>query len=525
MSGTTSQPSVRREARPLAAVIARVVRLVVGIGVLVVGIAIAAMLVATRPQVPRVTRSAPVLQVRTMEAVETQVPRTWEGFGTVRAMRVAQIPAQVSGLVVERPGAVEAGFAIVGRDLGEVGPGIELGAGGSGPVEAGTIDPGAYLRALRDAASDGLILQIEASDYLSRLSSALELVESTRAQLASLDVQESRTAEMVALAIQEREIQEREVERVVGALAQGGGNESEIERRRGLLLLAQRNETNLLDQLDRIGPRRAELNATVREQWAAAEVARQNLARTVVTSPISGVLQEVMYRPGDWAQAGTTIARVVDLSRVEVPLKLPQSAGSAVGVGDEAELRSDTHGGSTWRGRVVRLAPEADAQTRTLTVYVEVEQQEAVAGTDGAAVLRPGQFVIGQVRSSRIERVVLVPRHAVEEDSIYVAAPAEDVAGTAVMVARRIGVQVLFSVVGARSELDPVESQWLAIRPTAGPETGLRVGSTIIVSNLDDLHDGLLIGVNGAAGGHDAHATTATPAGNGGSDAATGDVR
>lgn len=518
MSGTTSQPPAREESRPVARpvvrIVARTVRVAVGAIVLVVGVSIAAMLVATRPTVPRVTRSAPVLQVRTMQAIETQVPRTWEGYGTVRAMRVAQIPAQVSGLVLERPAKIEAGLAIPGRDLTAVAPGVELGEGGSGPVEAGTIDPAAYLGALRDAASDGLILQIEPADYLSRFSSALEQVQATRAQLDSLSVQENRTREMVALAVEERQIQERELERLVGATAQGGGNESEVERRRGLLLLAQRNETNLLDQLDRIAPRRAELHATVREQWAAAEVARQNLARTVVTSPISGVLQEVMYRPGEWAQAGTPIARVVDLSRVEVPLRLPQSAGSAVAVGDDAELRIDTAGGAAWRGRVVRLAPEADAQTRTLTVYVEVEQ----SGTDGRTPLRPGQFVVGQVRSSRVERVVLVPRHAVEEDAVYVAAPAQSVEGSAVTVARRVPVQMLFSFVGQRTDLDPVESQWVAIRPAGQAPHGLPVGAAVIVSNLDDLHDGLLIGVSAGHTAADAHAA-------GGRTPEPGDVR
>jgi len=496
--------------------------------VLAVGLGIAGVLVATRPEVPRTARSAPVLQVRTMTATEARVPRSWEGYGTARAMRVAQIPAQVSGLVVERPAQFEAGFAIEGRDLNAVGPGVELGEGGAGPVEAGTIDPSAYLGAVRDAASGGLILRIEPSDYLSRLSSALEQVQATRAQLDSLDVQESRTREMVALVIEEREIQERELERLVGATAQGGGNESEVERRRGLLLLAQRNETNLLDQVDRIGPRRAELRAMVREQWAAAEVARQNLARTVVTSPIAGVLQEVMYRPGEWAQAGTPIARVVDLSRIEVPLRLPQAAGTAVAVGDEAVLRIDTQGGAEWRGRVVRLAPEADAQTRTLTVYVEVDQSEAIAGAaessasepgatlaggasgDPPALLRPGQFVVGQVQSRRLERVVLVPRHAVEEDAVYVAAQSEDVEGASVMVARRVAVEVLFSLVGSRPDLDPIENQWMAVRPVMGSEVGLHTGSAIIVSNLDDLHDGLLIGVNGGGG---AHMTTATPGG------------
>ncbi len=484
MSGSTSTPP----ARLVAPVLARVVRVLAGVLVLAAGVAVAAVLVATRPLAPRTSRSAPLLQVRTMPASEARIPRVWEGYGTVRPMRVAQIPAQVSGMVVERPAEVEAGWSIVAR-----GGGL-----GSEIASEGVLDAGAYLASLREAAEGGLILRIDPSDYIARLRSALEQAAGTRAQLASLVVQETRAREMAELAKQEREIQERELGRLESAITQGGGNESEVERRRGLLLLARRNETGLLEQIDRVGPRRAELEANLREQESNAEVARQNLARTVVTSPIDGVLQEVMYRPGEWAQAGTPIARVVDLSRVEVPLRVPMAASTAVQVGDEAILRIDSRDDREWRGRVVRVSPEADPQTRTLSVYVEVEQTGAAGSDAGRAPLLPGQFVVGRIQTVRTERVMLVPRRAVLEDSLFVAAPAEGEGGVPVVVARRVGVDVLFNLVGERPDLDPVETQWSAVRP----DGQLAVGAAIIVSNLDDLREGLVIGVDasGATG-------------------------
>lgn len=486
---SSSPPS---SATPVARVIARIVRAVVGVGVLAAGLGVAGMLVATRPEAPRASRATPVMQVRTMPATESEVPRLWEGYGTARPMRVAQIPAQVSGTVIERPPEVEAGRAINARviERGSTSTGLPA----DGPAGDGAGAAGALLASVEAAAAGGLIVRIDPSDYLSRLTSALEQAAATRAQIESLQVQETRAREMAGLAREEREIQEREVGRLIEAIAQGGGNDSEVERRRGLLLAAQRNETILLDQIDRISPRRAELEAILREQASGADVARQNLARTVVTSPIAGVLQEILYRPGEWAQAGTTIARVVDLSRIEVPLRVPVSASAEVGPGDAATLRIDNGSGREWHGRVVRLSPEADAATRTLTVYVEVDQ--AVGGAEGRGLLLPGQFVVGRIQSSRTERVVLVPRRAVAEDTVFIAASEVGEDGSRVTVARRARVEVLFNLVGDRPDLDPVETQWSAVRAGAG----LVAGSAVIVSNLDDLHDGLLVGVAPAAG-------------------------
>lgn len=487
-----SDSSTTLVANPLARVVSRIIRIAVGLAILAAGVGVAVMLVATRPVAPRVTRPDPLLQVRTMPATAADVPRIWEGYGTARGMNVAQIPAQVSGTVIERPAGVEAGLPISRPATAE--PSVESAA-----------DAAEYLRALRLWAGRGLILQIEPTDYLGRYQSALEQAHSTRAQLQSLAVQEIRFGQMAALARQEREIQERELGRVIEADAQGGGNESEIERRRATLFQAQRVETGLLEQLDQIEPRRLELQARLRDQESAADVARQNLARTVVTSPIDGTLQDVLFRPGEWVPAGTPVARVVDLSRVEVPLRMSIAAGSSIAVGDPVSLRTDGIADLEFSGRVARLAPEADPQTRTFTVFVEVLQSPG----GPAPMLLPGQFVVGRATTSGTQRVLLVPRRAVEEDAVYVAREAGPDAAIGSRVARRVPVSVLFNLVGDRPDLDPVETQWSAVRA----DVALDEGAPIIVSNLDDLHDGLLVGVAGGATAAGTPASSAPGAG------------
>ncbi|MEZ6234953.1 MAG: HlyD family efflux transporter periplasmic adaptor subunit [Phycisphaerales bacterium] len=474
-----------------ARVVSLVVRSVVGVGILVIAIAVAGTLVATRPSPPRANRPEPVLQVRVMPAASAQVARVWTGYGTARAMIAAQIPAQVSGVATERPTRIEPGMAVPAVRT-PTDPAMD-------PVPSRMEDQSlferpedrvggrAYLAWLREAAGEGLIVQIDPSDYIARLDSALDQIAATRAQISSLGVQETRLREQVALATREREVQERELTRIEEAQSAGGANLSEIERRRSTLFLAQRVETQLLEQLEQIEPRRAELRARLRDQASVARIARENLGRTVITSPIAGSLQDVMVEQGEWVQSGAAVARVVDLSRVEVPLRVPMSAAGSIRVGDGVTLRADVRADLSWEGRVARLAPEGDAGTRTLTVFVEVRQDP----DEGGDLLRPGQFVVGDVRTERVERVLLVPRRVIADDRLYVAVESEAAEGGTIMVARSVHATPLFAVVGQRPDLDPRETEWIAL--DRGGDLG--EGDRVIVTNIDDLHEGLVVGV------------------------------
>ncbi|MCA9288767.1 MAG: HlyD family efflux transporter periplasmic adaptor subunit [Phycisphaerales bacterium] len=480
-----------------ARVVSLVVRSVVGVGILVVAIGVAGTLVATRPSPPRANRPEPVLQVRVMPATSAQVARVWTGYGTARAMNAAQIPAQVSGVAVERPTRIETGMAVpaveppVDPAMDPVpGPDSSPGSDPTAERPEDRVGGRAYLDWLRAAAGEGLIVQIDPSDYIARLDSALDQIAATRAQIASLGVQEARVREQVALATREREVQERELGRLEEAQSAGGANVSEIERRRSTLFLAQRVEAQLLEQYEQIEPRRTELRARLRDQAAVARIARENLGRTVITSPIAGSLQEVMVEQGEWVQSGAPVARVVDLSRVEVPLRVPMSAAGSIRVGDGVTLRADVRADLSWEGRVARLAPEGDAGTRTLTVFVEVRQDP---GGD-ADLLRPGQFVVGDVRTQRLERVLLVPRRVIADDRLYIAVESEAAEGGTIMVARSVHATPLFAVVGQRPDLDPLETEWIAL--ARGGQLG--EGDRVIVTNIDDLHEGLVVGVAGA---------------------------
>src|SRR5690606_27867859 len=213
---------------------------------------------------------------------------------------------------------------------------------------------------------------------------------------------------------------------------------------------------------------------------AQLEVAREQLSRTRIESPIDGFLQEVAVRPGDLVAPGTFVARIVDPGRLEIPLRLPASAAATAAPGDEAHLWVDGPGDRAWDGRVARIAPDVEPESRSLVVYVEVQQS---AGGDVRDLLRPGQFLVGRVVTREARAGLLVPRRAVQDDAVWVVEPLGDGLGRLV----RHQVEVERYLEGEFPGIDPRERQWAVL--SSGPAEG----SLIAVGMAGDLQDGQVV--------------------------------
>jgi hypothetical protein len=124
---------------------------------------------------------------------------------------------------------------------------------------------------------------------------------------------------------------------------------------------------------------------------------------------------------GENVTAGQRVARVVDLRRVEVPLRLPVSARRFVSLGDELRIESTGAIPRAWDATVVRIAPEDDPEARTMTVFAEVDQEPSAlefGSREGHHLLFPGSFVSGILSGDTAEPRWVVPRGALREGRI-----------------------------------------------------------------------------------------------------------
>ena len=415
-------------------------RVIVVVMLLAVSGGIVKAMIATRAKSEMNPPASAAIVVRTIESVHRPSNRIWSGYGTARTMGSADVVAEVAGRVIERPQAIEAGKS----------------------VEAGD-----------------LIVRLDDTDSINALDVARQAAKSLDAQISGLRIETEQMENQVRYATQEIEAARRDLERIDEAIAAGAGSAGERDVKLASMLRSQRALSVLQQQLDLIPSRRARLEAELASQRANERIAQENVTRSAIRSPFAGELQSVDVRVGDWVGLGTRVARVVDLSRLEIPLKIAASASSWIRVGDEVRLWVRDPGGQPDQiGKITRIAPEADRASRTMTVFVEVEQDP-----NDADRLLPGQFVHGRVVTHDPHDRVILPRRAVQSDRVFVASKRDD--GSRVI--EIMAVKVAYSFESRLPEIDPVETQWVALEIGYEPVDGSRVA----VSLLDQLIAGM----------------------------------
>ena len=136
------------------------------------------------------------------------------------------------------------------------------------------------------------------------------------------------------------------------------------------------------------------------------QVARTGRARDVVTvvAPTGGALQSLDVRQGMTVGAGQTLAQVSGLSTVWLNAAVPEAMAGQVQVGSPARAELTAFPGETFSGKIAAILPSAQADSRTLTVRIELPNK--------AGRLRPGMFAAvhlgGAARSA-----LFVPSEAV----------------------------------------------------------------------------------------------------------------
>ncbi len=169
------------------------------------------------------------------------------------------------------------------------------------------------------------------------------------------------------------------------------------------------------------------------------------VATTTVTAPAGGLVAELMVRNGMTVGAGMTLAKINGLGTVWVEAAVPEALASAVAPGQAAEVRLAALDDRPIRGRVAAVLPEANRDSRTLRVRVELPN--------------PGQ----RLRAGMFAQVAL--RGAAKSEALVL--PAEAVI--------RTGRRSLVYLVEGEGRYRPVEVE-------LGPEAG---GSVVVKSGLE----------------------------------------
>jgi membrane fusion protein (multidrug efflux system) len=139
---------------------------------------------------------------------------------------------------------------------------------------------------------------------------------------------------------------------------------------------------------------------------AAYDLARLELSYTTITAPISGVVAERMAKPGNLIALNAPVYRIVDNSRLEAVLNVPEREMRTMKDGLPIRMVVDALAGESFVGEVDRISPVVDAQTGTFRV---------VGVFRGQPQLKPGMFGRLNIVYEERDAALTVPRVALVE--------------------------------------------------------------------------------------------------------------
>ena len=135
------------------------------------------------------------------------------------------------------------------------------------------------------------------------------------------------------------------------------------------------------------------------------ETQRKTAASTTIVSPIDGVVSELGVREGAGFMPGAPLFRINGLETVWVNARVPEAQLSLVSPGSDVTATATAWPGITFKGTVIALLPQVDADTRTSTARI------VLGNNDGK--LSPGMFVSLDLLAPESQAQLVVPSEAV----------------------------------------------------------------------------------------------------------------
>lgn len=408
-------------------------------------------LYAQKPVVEQKEILAAALNVEAYEVAAIDVQELLTGFGTVQADREVILAAQVSGEIVEINPQLKVGYTVLAEDTLQ--------------------SPGSPSQ--RQAAER--LVKIDPRDYQQRLDQSANRIAETETDIERLTVQQNSLTRQLQKSKSVLNTLKEEYDRIQRAVTLKAASPSDLNRS---LLDLQRYEDTVIQLESQVAAIPHQITAA-RQRLLTSESekirASDDLAKTEVKPPFGGVLSEVLVELGQYVRAGEPLLRLTSVTQVEVPISLSfddfLQLDKVLSAGDQPEvtLSENETADSRWKGLVVRASPEADSVSRTVQVFVEINN------TAEASRLLPGTFVHARIDGDIYKSKLLIPREAILDGQVYVIDADNVTHRRHVTAGRRLHSMIVI-------------------------EEGLESGERIALTNLDILEDGREVVVQSVRG-------------------------
>lgn len=230
-----------------------------------------------------------------------------------------------------------------------------LGEHASGPVITGTIQP--ERRADLRAEVSAVVLQVlKENGETVRKGDLIVRLDDTAIRDSLASAEEAARASGQSFEQAERQLQRQKTLQAQGMTSMQGLEDAEVRRNNA--------------QSDLVAAK------------ARVVTARQQMQRTEVRAPFDGIVSERKVSPGDTAQIGKELVKVIDPRSLRFEGLVTADRMSELKVGQKVFFRVNGYAQSDFEGKVRRIAPAANAATRQVELLVDFAgaQQPGVAG-------------------------------------------------------------------------------------------------------------------------------------------------
>lgn len=166
------------------------------------------------------------------------------------------------------------------------------------------------------------------------------------------------------------------------------------------------------------------------------------------------------------------LVSVCQMDRVKMTFEATEKDLARLEIGQKTVVQVSTYPDHTFEGKVVKISPVLDPLTRLAEVEVLLDNPEHK--------LKPGMYAHAEVTTGVIENVIVVPRHAVIENTSLERIGGED------QVVKHYFVFVVNSDKALQRKLEVIylNHEYLAI------SSGLKIGEQLVTVGQNNLREG-----------------------------------
>jgi HlyD family secretion protein len=219
-----------------------------------------------------------------------------------------------------------------------------------------------------------LLAQVDPSTYTAQLAEARAQRTATGEGLVALKAQ-------LKMARHHLQTAQTNLERWQKLRAQGAGTKEDLEA-------AENRQREAQSQVDVLEAQAAQAQSRLQAADEQIELLRLQLEKTEIRAPLDATVLVKGVEEGELATLGRLIAVLVDLSRLELRVYIPERELGQIKLGDPARVRVDAFPGRLFDARVQRIDQQAQFTPRD--VHMPEERVRVVFGITLALANKEG---------------------------------------------------------------------------------------------------------------------------------------